>query len=60
VAVTFDGETMFCNVQYPEEDGTPENPSSAWPYTQTHAASTKRPRSATFVVTRKDGGTMGV
>jgi secreted PhoX family phosphatase len=51
---------MFCNVQYPEEDGTPENPSSAWPYTQTHAASTKRPGSATFVVTRKDGGTMGV
>ena len=60
VAVTPDGKTMFCNVQHPGEDGTLDNPSSAWPDSQTHAASTKRPRSATFVVTRQDGGTIGV
>jgi secreted PhoX family phosphatase len=60
VVVTPDGKTMFCNVQHPGEDGTLDSPNSAWPDSQTHAASTKRPRSATFVVTRKDGGTIGV
>jgi len=31
-----------------------------WPASQTDATSTKRPRSATVVVTRKDGGAIGV
>jgi len=60
VAVTPDGKTMFCNVQHPGEDGSLAAPSSAWPDSQTVAGSTKRPRSATFVVTRKDGGAIGL
>jgi secreted PhoX family phosphatase len=60
VVVTPDGKTMFCNVQHPGENGTLVKPSSAWPDTQSGAASTKRPRSATFVVTRKDGGAIGI
>ncbi len=31
-------------------------PSSHWPASQTDAAATSRPRSATVVITRKDGG----
>ncbi len=60
VVVTPDGKTLFCNVQHPGENGTLAAPTSAWPDSQTTAASTKRPRSATFVVTRKDGGAVGV
>jgi len=60
VAVTPDGKTMFCNVQHPGENGSLATPSSAWPDSQTSAGSSKRPRSATFIVTRKDGGAIGV
>ncbi len=60
VAVTPDGKTMFCNVQHPGENGSLTTPTSAWPDSQTVTASIKRPRSATFIVTRKDGGTLGV
>jgi secreted PhoX family phosphatase len=60
VAVTPDGKTMFCNVQHPGENGTLAKPTSAWPASQGGAVSTNRPRSATFVVTRKDGGSIGV
>ena len=60
IAVTPDGKTMFCNVQHPGEDGTLAAATSHWPDSQTVAASTKRPRSATFIVTRKDGAAVGV
>ncbi len=60
VAVTPDGKTMFCNVQHPGENGSLTSPTSAWPDSQTTSGSTKRPRSATFIVTRKDGGAIGV
>lgn len=64
VAVTPDGKTLFFNVQHPGEDGTPDFAaktfSSHWPASQTDAASTKRPRSATVVVTRTDGGSIGM
>ena len=60
IAVTPDGKTLFFNVQHPGENGSLATPSSAWPASQTEAAVTKRPRSATVVVTRKDGGTVGV
>jgi len=59
VVVTPDGKTLFCNVQHPGENGTLAKATSAWPDSQTTAGSTKRPRSATFVVTRKDGGNIG-
>ena len=62
IAVTPDGKTMFCNIQHPGENGTllGSGVTSHWPDTQTVATSTKRPRSATFVVTRKDGAAVGV
>ena len=60
VILTPDGKTLFCNVQHPGEDGSLTTPTSAWPDSQTNSGSTKRPRSATFIVTRKDGGAIGV
>ena len=57
---TPDGRTMFINVQHPGEDGKLTALTSNWPDSQTTAGSTKRPRSATVVVTRKDGGAIGV
>jgi uncharacterized protein len=60
IAITPDGKTMFCNIQHPGEDGTLAAPSSAWPDSQTNTGSTKRPRSATMVITRADGGPIGL
>lgn len=60
VVLTPDGKTLFCNVQHPGEDGTLAAPTSAWPDSQTVTASTKRPRSATLVITRKDGGAIAL
>lgn len=60
IAVTPDGKTMFFNVQHPGEEGKLSALSSHWPDSQTNPASTKRPRSSTVVVTRKDGGAIGV
>ena len=60
IAVTPDGKTLFFNVQHPGENGNLTTPTSAWPASQTETISTKRPRSATVVVTRKDGGAVGI
>ena len=60
IALTPDGKTMFCNVQHPGEDGSLTALSSHWPDSQTNPSSTKRPRSATMVITRKDGGLLGL
>lgn len=60
IAVTPDGKTLFFNVQHPGEEGKLTALTSNWPDSQTTAGSTKRPRSATVVVTRKDGGAIGV
>ena len=57
---TPDGKTIFVNIQHPGEDGTLAAPTSAWPDSQTNAGSKKRPRSATVVITRTDGGAIGV
>lgn len=59
-AITPDAKTIFINIQHPGEDGTLMAPTSAWPDSQTQSGSTKRPRSATVVITRADGGTIGV
>ena len=60
IAETPDGRTLFVNVQHPGEE-TPvaniANPaafSSHWP-----DGGTSRPRSATIVITRNDGGVIG-
>jgi len=56
---TPDGRTLFVNVQHPGEDGTLTTFQSSWPATQTSATATGRPRSATVVITKTDGGVVG-
>jgi secreted PhoX family phosphatase len=57
---TPDGRTLFINVQHPGEDGTPANPTSNWPASQTGPAPGSRPRSATVVITKNDGGVVAL
>lgn len=60
VTTTPDGKTMFINIQHPGEGSSPTNPTatSNWPFTQGYGPS-GRPRSATVVITRNDGGVIG-
>ena len=61
VTLTPDGRTMFVNIQHPGEPGSGENnPSSpaalsSWP----DGPGIGRPRSATVVITKDDGGVIG-
>ncbi|HSO07826.1 MAG TPA: PhoX family phosphatase [Pelomicrobium sp.] len=57
VDITPDGKTMFVNLQHPGEGATTANPQlvSAWP----DGPGGGRPRSATMVITRDDGGVIG-
>ncbi|MFW1736633.1 PhoX family protein [Acinetobacter sp. ULE_I001] len=58
VTMTPDYKAIFINVQHPGE-GSPsfDKPSSNWPASQKDPSNkTARPRSATVVITRKDGG----
>jgi uncharacterized protein len=61
---TPDGRTVFVNIQHPGETGSATVPvplPSNWPATQAGAAApTARPRSATIVITKNDGGVVGV
>jgi uncharacterized protein len=59
VDTTPDGRTLFVGIQHPGEDGTPVAPSSNWPQSQTGNAS-GRPRSGVVVVTKNDGGIVGI
>ena len=59
VTETPDGKALFVNIQHPGEDTRPDyaNPASYgshWP-----DGGTSRPRSATIVITKSDGGTIG-
>ncbi|MGN7999415.1 alkaline phosphatase PhoX [Sphingomonas sp. 22176] len=59
---TPDGRTLFVGIQHPGEGGTPAAPTSHWPDSQpggTVAASV-RPRSAVAVITKTDGGVVGL
>ena len=58
VTMTPDYKAIFINVQHPGEDSTAYNDATShWPATQTDPTNTTaRPRSATVVITRKDGG----
>jgi hypothetical protein len=60
VITTPDHRTMFINIQHPGDRGTPDNPTlgSNWPHTQGYGPS-GRPRSATVVITKDDGGIIG-
>lgn len=73
VDMTPDYKTMFVNIQHPGEDTSPgkgfviADPStyqSHWPSTSGDATivgeATNRPRTATIVITRDDGGEIGV
>ncbi|WP_298162562.1 alkaline phosphatase PhoX [Brevundimonas sp.] len=57
---TPDGRTVFVNIQHPGEGGPTATPSSNWPSNQNGAVSTARPRSATIVITKNDGGVVGL
>lgn len=56
---TPDGRTLFVNIQHPGELGTAAVPTSNWPQSQTGGTS-GRPRSATIVITKDDGGVVGL
>lgn len=56
---TPDGRSLFVNIQHPGENGNGANITSNWPQSQTGQAS-GRPRSATVVVYRNDGGVVGL
>jgi secreted PhoX family phosphatase len=59
IAETPDGKTLFVNIQHPGESTPPNYATGAfgshWP-----DGGVARPRSATIVITRDDGGTIGV
>ncbi len=59
VDTTPDGRTMFVGIQHPGEEGTAASPSSNWPQSQGGNAS-GRPRSAVVVITKNDGGVVGL
>ncbi|MBN6524894.1 PhoX family phosphatase [Acinetobacter pittii] len=58
ITMTPDYKAIFINVQHPGEDSASySTPESNWPATQKDPSNkTARPRSATVVITRKDGG----
>ncbi|HYW18650.1 MAG TPA: PhoX family phosphatase [Nodularia sp. (in: cyanobacteria)] len=60
VITTPDHRTMFINIQHPGSRATAANPTSNsdWPHSQGYGPS-GRPRSATVVITRDDGGIIG-
>ncbi len=57
---TPDGRTLFVNIQHPGENGSIAALTSNWPASQTGAAPGNRPRSATVVIQRTDGGVVGL
>ena len=62
VDTTPDGRTMFVGIQHPGENGAPATPSSHWPDSQATgtAGATIRPRSAIVIITKNDGGLVGL
>jgi len=60
IDMTPDGRTMFVNIQHPGESGTLLDTLSHWPDSQVNPSSTQRPRSATIVISRDDGGVIAI
>lgn len=64
IAETPDGKALFVNIQHPGENtlsaniGDPAKYTSQWPANAGYGAG-KRPRSATIVITKNDGGRIG-
>jgi len=72
ITETYDGKALFINIQHPGENTTKgnldtANTLSSWPYNNSDstgnppsgATKGNRPRSATIVLTRTDGGVIG-
>ncbi len=58
---TPDGRSLFVNIQHPGEGGGPTNITSSWPANQAGTVATpSRPRSSTIVITKNDGGVVGL
>ncbi|MFL9842645.1 alkaline phosphatase PhoX [Sphingomonas sp. ST-64] len=62
VDTTPDGRALFVGIQHPGENGTAAAPESNWPTTQATgtAPAGTRPRSAVIVITKNDGGVVGL
>jgi secreted PhoX family phosphatase len=60
IDTTPDGRSLFVNIQHPGENGNPSNITSNWPASQAGAATGVRPRSATIVITKDDGGVVAL
>jgi secreted PhoX family phosphatase len=64
LAMTPDRRALFVNIQHPGENGETASPSSHWPAASGDATAAggagSRPRSATIVITREDGGEIAV
>ncbi|HWI87157.1 MAG TPA: alkaline phosphatase PhoX [Sphingomonas sp.] len=60
IDTTPDGRSLFVNIQHPGELGNPGNITSNWPASQAGPATGVRPRSATIVITKDDGGVVGL
>ena len=64
ICETPDAKVMFVNIQHPGENtpaaevGNPDKYTSQWPSNAGYGAG-KRPRSATIVITKNDGGVIG-
>ncbi|MBW4643918.1 MAG: PhoX family phosphatase [Goleter apudmare HA4340-LM2] len=60
ITSTPDGKTFFINIQHPGDSGDAANPrlTSNWPASQGYGPS-NRPRAATVVITKNDGGIVG-
>lgn len=54
ITMTPDMKTMFVNIQHPGDRSTPTSFTSNWP-----DGGSSRPRSATVIITRNDGGIIG-
>ncbi len=63
IAMTPDSRALFINIQHPGENGTLDNLESSWPHPSGDATAAppagQRPRSATVMITRRDGGIIG-
>lgn len=60
ITSTADGRSIFINIQHPGEDGNYANITSNWPQSQATGTGTGRPRAATVVITKNDGGVVGL
>lgn len=63
ITMTPDARSLFINIQHPGENGTLDEFESYWPHPNNDGTAApipgQRPRSATLMITRKDGGIIG-